>query len=95
VRQLTRHSFVVGMGPQTYDALKASRITLLHVLVGWTLARILLANGRSQLINQREDQIHQLGKALGRSKLFFKNEDWATQLIPHMWFKPGSSWRDK
>lgn len=95
VTQLRERSFVLGIGPQTYDELKASRITLLHVLTGWTLARILLATGRSNLINQCKHQIAELGHALAMSKLLFKGEDWATQLMPHMWFKRGRSYRDE
>ncbi len=37
------HMFIAQVGPNTYDGLKATRITLLHCLLGWTVARILLA----------------------------------------------------
>lgn len=94
VKQLNERSFVLVIGPQTYDELKASRITLLHVLTGWTLARILLATDRSSLIGQYKRHIDELGSALAMSKLLFKGKDWAQQLMPHMWFKPGHSYRD-
>jgi len=95
VMQLGENSFLMGIGPQTYDDLKASRITLLHMLVGWTLARILLESNRSDPINQSKHRIVELGNALAQSKLLFKGEDWATQLIPHMWFRQGHSYRDE
>jgi hypothetical protein len=95
VKQLSNRSFILGMGPETYDELKACRIALLHALTGWTIARTLLATNRSRPINQREHQITELGNALARSKLLFKSADWATQLMPHMWFKRGHSYRDE
>ncbi|MDP1589291.1 MAG: hypothetical protein Q8M07_16190, partial [Prosthecobacter sp.] len=63
-------------GPETYDAIKASRITLFHALLTWMLGRILIASGKSAdaLLLQRE--VKELGDALGRSKLLFARGEW-------------------
>ena len=87
--------FWATFGPETYDALQASRVTLLHVLLTWMLGRILLAHGKSPDVLQREQGIRELGKALSSSKLLFKGGDWGVQLAPHMLFKPGVNWRDE
>jgi hypothetical protein len=94
VEQLDEDYSVVGVGPNTYDALKASRITLLHILVGWTLGRILLDSVRSKTSEDSKGKIARLGMALSESKLLFKGKNWPSQLMPHMMFKPGRSWRD-
>lgn len=87
-------SFIAEFGFETYDALKASRVTLLHMLLTWMLGRILLAYGKHEPAVQRRQQILRLGTSLSESKLLFKQGDWGAQLAPHMLFKPGHSWRD-
>ncbi len=78
-----------------YDALKASRITLFHELAGWTLGRLLLANGDNKNVLERASKIEEWGKALGKSKLLFKNKNWGNELLSDMFFKPGADWHDK
>ena len=78
-----------------YDPLKASRITLLHSLLGWALARLLLANGKSKDVNIREQTIKDMGLQLAQSKLLFTKQDWGIQLYGNMIFKPGSDWKDE
>lgn len=85
---------VVTYGLETYDALLATRITLLHMLLTWMLGRILLAHGQSRDVSERHQQIVRLGNALGSSKLLFREGDWGTQLAPMMMFKSGVDWRD-
>lgn len=85
---------VVTFGLETYDALLATRVTLLHMLLTWMLGRILLAHGRNNHVNELHQQIVRLGNALGDSKLLFRNGDWGSQLAPHMFFKHGHTWRD-
>ena len=87
------HKFTVSIGQ--YDALKASRITLLHILVGWTLGRLLLSNRSNPEVSAISAKIRELGKELGTSVLLMKKKDWALELLPNMFFKEGVDWRDK
>jgi hypothetical protein len=84
----------VAIGPNTYDPLKASRVTLLHSLLNWALGRVLLAADACPLAQEHEASVCLLGRALSESKLLFERGEWWTQLSPHMWFKPGHDWRD-
>jgi hypothetical protein len=86
-----RFSVAVGV----YDPLKASRITLLHVLVGWALGRLLLENRSGSEIATVSKEIRELGRALGSSRLLMKRKDWSLQLLPTMLFKEGNTWRDE
>lgn len=85
---------VVAYGLETYDALLATRITLLHILLSWMLGRVLLAHGQNHDVLARQQDIVNLGDALGSSKLLFREGDWGSQLAPMMLFNPGVSWRD-
>jgi len=85
---------VAAIGLETYDALQATRITLLHMLLTWMLGRILLAHGGNPDVLEHRDSILRLGRELGRSKLLFQPGEWSAQLAPHMLFKPGHDWRD-
>ena len=85
---------IVTFGPDTYDSLLATRVTLLHMLLTWMLGRILLAHGQNSHAAERHQDIVRLGQALGSSKLLFRNGDWGSQLAPHMLFKRGHTWRD-
>ena len=87
-------SFVAATGLETYDPLKATRVTLLHMLLTWMLGRLLLANSPSADAESKRADILQLGKALAASKLLFHSGDWGSQLAPSMLFKPGHSWVD-
>ncbi len=77
--------FVAGAG--MYDPIKASRLTLFHVLVAWTLGRLLFANCplRTSLVN--DSDVGALGTALSGSDLLMEGQDWSVQLWPHMFFK--------
>ena len=85
---------VVTYGLETYDALLATRITLLHILLSWMLGRVLMAHGQNRDVQARQQDIIKLGHALGSSKLLFREGDWGSQLAPMMLFKPGVNWRD-
>jgi hypothetical protein len=78
----------------SYDPLKATRITLLHALSGWTLGRLLLAHGKHTDVLQRREKIAALGTALAGSKLLWKRKDWGLELRPDLIFKPGHDWID-
>ncbi|MEA2585834.1 MAG: hypothetical protein QOF33_3919 [Thermomicrobiales bacterium] len=86
--------FFATMGPNNYDPMKASRITLLISLTGWTLARLLLTCGRSPVVSGYAKAIHDWGAALATSNLLFHEEDWGKQLVPHVLFRTGCDWRD-
>jgi hypothetical protein len=51
-------------GLETYDLLKATRITFFHMLLTWMLGRILVTDGRSRDVLQRREKLFGLG---GRS----------------------------
>ncbi len=82
------------LGANTYDPIKASRITLLLELTTWTLGRLFLENGRIPVASDLGQQLKRYGLELGKSKLLFKNNDWEKELMPHMAFRPGYDWRD-
>lgn len=76
-------------GPQSYDPVKASRLTLLHALLIWSLARVLLASGGLGPEPSAE-VVRAWGASLSRSRfLDGGRSDWATELWPHMWFTDG------
>jgi hypothetical protein len=79
--------FMAKVGVKTYDGLKATRITLLHTLLGWTTARIIAANGGdSDLDSARFDE---LGKALAKSNLFGGGHlTWHQEFFPMMFDVP-------
>lgn len=77
--------FVAGAG--LYDPVKASRLTLFHILVGWTLGRIVFANRPPPAPLVASDDVRILGVALSKADLLVKGEDWALQFWPHMFFK--------
>lgn len=85
---------IEAFGLESYDPLKATRITLLHMLLTWMLGRILLAHGKNPDALERRDSVVRLGCVLGSSKLLFKRGQWGSQLHPHVRFKPGHDWRD-
>jgi hypothetical protein len=87
-------TFVAELGFEAYDPLKATRITLLHMLLTWMLGRILLAHGRYAPAMEKRQEVLRLGASLANSKLLFRGGNWGDQLAPHMLFKPGHTWRD-
>lgn len=90
-----RTQFVAEIAPAAYDPLKASRITLLHSLIVWTLARLTMENAPEDAVPEFTAEVEQLRVALGSSKLLFKTKDWADELAPHVLFLPGHDWRDE
>lgn len=89
----SRHHWAL-LGPNTYDALKASRITLLHSLTLWALGRLLVG---SYEVDSRtiESPTRELGIELSSSNMLFKKGDWGSQLLPHMLFVDEDGWRDE
>jgi hypothetical protein len=93
IEQHGEREATITVGLLTYDPLKASRVTLLHMLLAWALGRILLVHRDNPDVLAREAEIHLLGESLSQSKLLIKNQKWGVQLLPHMWFRPGVNWR--
>lgn len=87
--------YLAEVGRGSYDPLKASRITLFHALLCWTIGRLLQESGNAKSIRGFSLQIRELGVALGSSKLLFDRGDWGLQLLPDMPFRPGSDWHDE
>jgi hypothetical protein len=82
-----KYVFMVQIGLNTYDGLKGTRITLLHCLLAWAIARLLLANRADSGIEP--DKVKQLGAALGKSELLGGGAlEWHQEFWPHMFDKP-------
>jgi hypothetical protein len=84
---------LMAIGPNTYDELRAARITLLHILLVWTSGRLILAHNEKSLESTHREKIVELGAALASSNLLFEKENWGVQLVPHIVFKTGYDWR--
>jgi hypothetical protein len=79
------YRFIAQVGPQTYDAMRASRMTVLHCLVGWTTGRVLAANGA--LPEDQRQRIHDLGAELARCEYLCGGAlSWPDELWPHMFW---------
>ena len=87
--------FTAVIGLETYDAVQATRVTLLHILLTWMLGRILLVYGKNKDVIGEKGKIERLGDALSESKLLEPKHDWGTQLAPHLLLKPGHVWMDE
>jgi hypothetical protein len=81
------YQFIAQIGLNTYDGTKATRITLLHCLIAWAMARIILANGADERIDL--NHINQLGTEIGKSELLGGGSlKWHEEFWPHMFDKP-------
>jgi hypothetical protein len=79
--------FIAQIGVNTYDGVKAARITLLHCLIAWAMGRILLANGGDSRIDPK--QIGELGAELAKSELLGRGAlEWHQEFWPHMFDEP-------
>jgi hypothetical protein len=85
---------LTAIGPGTYDAIKASRVTLLQALITWTIARMLVLTGHSDVLGGLDSRITAWGREIGRSKLLFHEGKWSEQLLPHIIFRQEADWRD-
>jgi hypothetical protein len=71
---------IAKVGLDTYDANKATRITLLHVLLSYVLGRVALANRSVNGLNS--DSISALGKAIADSEELFSGRlKWHQQFL--------------
>lgn len=78
------NGMIVSAG--SYDAIKASRITTLEILVTWTLGRLTSANATGLTRIVGDGDIQHLGSALAGSEFLVKGSDWSIQFWPHMLF---------
>lgn len=86
---------LVRLGPSEYDPLKATRITLLHTLVLWTVGKLTVLNAGSHCPVSFVETLETLRGELGNSGLLFREGDWGVELMPHVWFNEGADWREK
>lgn len=65
-------------GFESYDASKATRITLLHILISWTVGRLVIENGGDEKLET--GKIESLGDSIADSEILGKGElDWPQQ----------------
>jgi hypothetical protein len=87
--KMMRHA-MIELKPRAYDPQKATRITLFHAIISYTLRRIWMAPNSSALtfsaLNNR------LGRALGRSKYLDGHQtEWGQQFWAMMWKRNGTT----
>jgi hypothetical protein len=83
---LNYRRFFAAIGIQAYDPMKATRITLLHSLVIWTLGRVLVEN--RQFCGVSKQDVRELGRARGVSPLLSGGSaSWQHELLPHLFFR--------
>ncbi len=80
--------FIREVGVNTSDPLKASRVTLLHSLVAWTLARLLSENNRFPPDLGGVERVREFGRELGSSPLLSGGKaKWAEEMWPLLFFR--------
>ena len=81
---------LVEMKPRAYDSQKATRITLFHAVLTYTLGRIYIAGHKNE--KELNQLIVRLGSALGSSRYLDGHAtDWGQQLWAMLWSKDGST----
>lgn len=82
---------VIETGPEIYDPQKASRITLLHCILNYSLGRVFLAN-TSGGDGKFKSKLTEFGSALSKSKYLDGHQtDWNQQFWAMMWNKRAGS----
>ena len=73
------------IGLNSYDALKALRISLYTAMLGWALARMLEANSIS--CPMHGEKLEEWGRSIAVSELLDgSRSSWGDILLPHLWF---------
>lgn len=81
---------ILELKPRAFDPQKATRITLFHALLTYTLGRIWIAANRGD--NDFEELISRLGTALGKSRYLDGHEtNWGQQFWAMMWQRGGGT----
>lgn len=79
IRQLGNKQAVMKIGPPTHDTEKATRIAVLHILLGYVLGQILSHNHSDIRLS---DELSRLRAELVACE-HFVGRSWAAQLAPH------------
>jgi hypothetical protein len=81
---------IIEMRPRAYDPQKATRITLFHALLDYTLGRIWLAANGSD--TEFAALVARLGTALGKSRYLDGHQtDWSHQFWAMVWKRGGGT----
>jgi hypothetical protein len=81
---------IVEMRPRAYDSQKATRITLFHALLSFTLGRIWMAANPSD--SEFAGLVNRMGAALGRSRYLDGHQtDWSRQFWAMVWERGGGT----
>jgi hypothetical protein len=81
----------IRFAPRAYDPQKATRITLFHAILTYTLARIWVA-ARGQDDAEFSTLVTRLGKALGKSKYLDGHKtNWEQQFWAMVWSRDGTT----
>ncbi|PCH52111.1 MAG: hypothetical protein COC20_04295 [Cellvibrionales bacterium] len=81
---------LIEMKPRAYDSQKATRITLFHAILIYTLGRIYIAGHNNE--KELNQLIIRLGSALGSSRYLDGHAtDWGQQFWAMLWSKDGST----
>jgi hypothetical protein len=81
---------IIEMRPRAYDAQKATRITLFHALLHYTLGRIWIAANSGD--TEFAILINRFGAALGKSRYLDSHQtDWSKQFWAMVWERGGGT----
>lgn len=81
---------ILEMTPRVYDPQKATRITLFHALLHYTLGRIWIAANAGDA--EFAALINPLGVALGKSRYLDGHQtDWGQQFLAMLWERGGGT----
>lgn len=75
-------SLYMKFGFNTYDANKATRIMLIHVLLSWTLGKIITNNVSQPEFESKLDELQQVLEVcpeLGKGQLNWAQQLWASE----------------
>ena len=81
---------LIEMRPRAYDSQKATRITLFHAILTYTLGRICMARNKND--HELAQLVVRLGSALGSSRYLDGHAtDWGQQFWAMLWSSDGST----
>lgn len=81
---------IIEMRPRAYEAQKATRITLFHAILTYTLGRMWIAANAGDA--EFAALISRLGSALGKSRYLDGHQtDWSQQFWANVWLRGGGT----
>lgn len=81
---------IIEMAPRAYDAQKATRITLFHALLTYTLGRVWMAASEND--SEFSAVVNRLGAALGKSRYLDGHQtNWSQQFWAMLWEREGGT----